>query len=256
MPISFGNRLRVEKVEASLLRNRLRSIRRRRPRNQIRIPLPRTIKNVTKKVRQQDEKENQQRCKTRKNLSRSQTPRRVMQLFLARYSARLRDAEVAEASKSCEIDVYLRPPGVPPFTFHTGLTDKRTDDLIRRARFKAAGVIRKWQQIKFNAIKDNMENTPLQATSYYGFYSSTMQNSQGTLSAMQPNMPPSPRGGGQGGGGGGAGMHTITPFHAQQTPPLIPIFLANFRGLPSRGGATAAPRSKTSTANVTAESPS
>ena len=45
------------------------------------IPLPRTIKNVTKKVRQQDEKENQQRCKTRKNLSRSQTPRRVMQLF-------------------------------------------------------------------------------------------------------------------------------------------------------------------------------
>ena len=129
--------------------------------------------------------------------------------------------EVAEASKSCEIDVYLRPPGVPPFTFHTGLTDKRTDDLIRRARFKAAGVIRKWQQIKFNAIKDNMENTPLQATSYYGFYSSTMQNSQGTLSAMQPNMPPSPRGGGQG-GGGGAGMHTITPFHAQQTPPSYP----------------------------------
>ena len=129
--------------------------------------------------------------------------------------------EVAEASKSCEIDVYLRPPGVPPFTFHTGFTDKRTDDLIRRARFKAAGVIRKWQQIKFNAIKDNMENTPLQATSYYGFYSSTMQNSQGTLSAMQPNMPPSPRGGGQG-GGGGAGMHTITPFHAQQTPPSYP----------------------------------
>jgi predicted acylesterase/phospholipase RssA len=129
--------------------------------------------------------------------------------------------EVAEAAKSCEIDVYLRPPGVPPFTFHTGLTDKRTDDLIRRARFKAAGVIRKWQQIKFNAIKDNMENTPLQATSYYGFYSSTMQNSQGTLSAIQPNMPPSPRGGGQG-GGGGAGMHTITPFHAQQTPPSYP----------------------------------
>ena len=128
--------------------------------------------------------------------------------------------EVAEAAKSCEIDVYLRPPGVPPFTFHTGLTDKRTDDLIRRARFKAAGVIRKWQQIKFNAIKDNMENTPLQATSYYGFYSSTMQNSQGTLSAIQPNMPPSPRGGGQ--GGGGAGMHTITPFHAQQTPPSYP----------------------------------
>ena len=32
--------------------------------------------------------------------------------------------EVAEAAKSCEIDVYLRPPGVPPFTFHTGLTDK------------------------------------------------------------------------------------------------------------------------------------
>ena len=128
--------------------------------------------------------------------------------------------EVAEAAKSCEIDVYLRPPGVPPFTFHTGLTDKRTDDLIRRARFKAAGVIRKWQQIKFNAIKDNMENTPLQATSYYGFYSSTMQNSQGTLSVIQPNMPPSPRGGGQ--GGGGAGMHTITPFHAQQTPPSYP----------------------------------
>ena len=41
--------------------------------------------------------------------------------------------EVAEAAKACEIDVYLRPPGVPPFTFHTGLTDKRTDDLIRRA---------------------------------------------------------------------------------------------------------------------------
>merc|ERR1711959_551734 len=70
------------------------------------------------------------------------------------------------------------------------------------------------------AIKDNMENTPLQATSYCGFYSSTMQNSQGTLSAIQPNMPPSPRGGGQ--GGGGAGMHTITPFHAQQTPPSYP----------------------------------
>jgi len=112
--------------------------------------------------------------------------------------------EVAEAAKSCEIDVYLRPPGVPPFTFHTGLTDKRTDDLIRRARFKAAQVIRKWQETKRIAMKDDAENTPLQATSYYGFYSSTTQNSHGRLSAMQPIAT------------------TWSPSSVSQTPPAHP----------------------------------
>ena len=119
--------------------------------------------------------------------------------------------EVAEAAKACEIDVYLRPPGVPPFTFHTGLTDKRTDDLIRRARFKAAEVIRKWQETKRIAMKDDTENTSIQATSYYGFYSSTTQNSQGRLSAMQPIVTTSPRGGGQG------------TSHVAQTPPRVPF---------------------------------
>jgi hypothetical protein len=100
---------------------------------------------------------------------------------------------------------------VPPFTFHTGLTDKRTDDLIRRARFKAAEVIRKWQETKRIAMKDDTENTSIQATSYYGFYSSTTQNSQGRLSAMQPIVTTSPRGGGQG------------TSHVAQTPPRVPF---------------------------------
>jgi len=101
--------------------------------------------------------------------------------------------EVAEAAKTCEIDVYLRPPGVPPFTFHTGLTDTRTDELIRRARHKSQQVIRKWLEAK--RLKDENTVASAASASYYGFYSSSTNatatnnnNSQGRLSVIQPPM--------------------------------------------------------------------